>query len=111
MMAYYYKKRKKSIAILNEIADTATNQKLEIDDIPAEELKSDLYKAILNCGKLHVSTEELDELLAISHLEPDSKKLKRHRLLNKIEKNHPGFIVRVKDQIDKRQFSYKITRL
>lgn len=111
MMAYYYKKRKKSIAILNEIVDSETTQKLETDDIPAEELKSDLYKAILNCGKLHVSTEELDELLAISHLEPDSKKLKRHRLLNKIEKNHPGFIVRVKDQIDKRQFSYKITRL
>ena len=111
MMAYYYKKRKKSIAIFDEIVDSETMQKLEIDDIPAEELKSDLYKAILNCGKLHVSTEELDELLAISHLEPDSKKLKRHRLLNKIEKNHPGFIVRVKDQIDKRQFSYKITRL
>lgn len=111
MMAYYYKKRKKSTAILEEAVDSETTQKLEIDDAPAEELKSDLYKAILNCGKLHVSTEELDELLAISHLEPDSKKLKRHRLLNKIEKNHPGFIVRVKDQIDKRQFSYKINRL
>jgi len=111
IMAYYYKKRKKSIAIVEEKVDSETTQKLEIDDIPTEELKSDLYKAILNCGKLHVSTEELDELLAISHLEPDSKKLKRHRLLNKIEKNHPGFIVRVKDQIDKRQFSYKITRV
>ena len=109
VMAYYYKKSKSSKVITEQLPDNFDNQYFKIDVQP-EELQSDIYKAILNCGKLNVSTEELDELLGISHLEPDSKKLKRHRLLSKIEKKHPSFIVRIKDQIDKRQFSYQITK-
>ena len=109
MMAYYYKKRKNSKVIIEQLPDNFDNQEFK-KDVQPEELQSDIYKAILNCGKLNVSTEELDELLGISHLEPDSKKLKRHRLLSKIEKKHPSFIVRIKDQIDKRQFSYQITK-
>ena len=109
IMTYYYKKRKKNKIIIEPALDNIIMQEPEKDLLP-EELQSDVYKALLNYGKLNISTDELDELLAISHLEPDSKKLKRHRLLSKIEKKHPGFIVRIKDQIDKRQFSYQINK-
>ncbi len=74
------------------------------------ELPSDLYALLCQSDKTILVTEELDELLGISHLEPDSKKLKRHRLLSELEKNHPGFISRTKDPIDKRRFTYQLTK-
>lgn len=74
------------------------------------ELPIDLYALLCQSDKTILVTEELDELLGIAHLEPDSKKLKRHRLLSELEKNHPGFISRTKDPIDKRRFTYQLTK-
>lgn len=51
--------------------------------------------------------EEMDKILNISHLEGDSRKLRRHRLL----KDFPtGMIIRKKDEKDKRRFIYFIDR-
>jgi hypothetical protein len=52
--------------------------------------------------------EELDELLEIEHLEPDSKKLKRTRLINELNHTKPNFIERERDESDKRRYLYKI---
>jgi hypothetical protein len=52
--------------------------------------------------------EELDELLEIEHLEPDSRKLKRTRLINELNNSKPSFIERVRDESDKRRYLYKI---
>jgi hypothetical protein len=69
-----------------------------------------LYTTLLNCEKTFLSSDELDELFGISHLEPDSKKQKRHRFLAELNINHPGFIIKSKDQTDKRRFNYKIVK-
>ena len=69
-----------------------------------------LYTTLLQCEKTFLSCDELDELFGISHLEPDSKKSKRHRFLAELNVNHPGFITKSKDQTDKRRFNYKIVK-
>jgi hypothetical protein len=68
----------------------------------------DHFDILLQTKKTIFLTEELDQLLGIHHLESDSKKLKRHRILSEIEKKHPGCIKRIKDPIDKRRFSYQL---
>ena len=55
-----------------------------------------------------LTIDELDELLNITHLEPDSRKLRRFRLLKELSKSHPFMISRVKDKDDKRRFNYKV---
>lgn len=54
--------------------------------------------------------DELDALLEINHMEFDSRKLKRHRLLSDLEKTNPGLITRQKDDTDKRRFIYVIQK-
>jgi hypothetical protein len=68
----------------------------------------DHFEVLLQSKKTILLTEELDLLLGIHHLESDCKKLKRHRILSEIEKNHPGFLHRIKDPMDKRRFSYQL---
>ena len=54
--------------------------------------------------------EELDQLLGIAHMEGESKKTKRHRLLTVIDAQYPGLIERHKDSADKRRFLYFVHR-
>ena len=52
--------------------------------------------------------EELDNVLDITHLEAESRKLRRFRRLGELNQLQPGFIIRVKDEEDKRRFLYQI---
>jgi len=104
------------------LAETLPDAQTEIEDetqvVIEEEIQLDieenlsdsLYRVLLQSEKTFFSGDELDEIFGISHLEPDSKKSKRHRYLANLDKNHPGFVVRVKEQIDKRRFNYKIVK-
>jgi len=71
---------------------------------------TDLHLKLMGLEKDFLSTDELDEILEISHLEMDSKKLKRHRIINDLNANHPTFITRIKDENDRRRFLYKIKK-
>lgn len=102
--------------------ETSPDAQTEIEDetqvVIEEEIQSDieenlsdsLYRVLLQSEKTFFSGDELDEIFGIAHLEPDSKKSKRHRYLANLDKNHPGFVVRIKEQIDKRRFNYKIVK-
>lgn len=82
----------------------------EIQSDVEENLSDSLFRVLLQSEKTFFSGDELDEIFGIAHLEPDSKKSKRHRFLADLDKNHPGFVVRIKEQIDKRRFNYKIVK-
>ena len=71
---------------------------------------SNVYDSLLNVTTEIVNSDELDQLLGIDHLEVESKKLKRHRILTDLEQQYPGIITRIKDQNDKRRFNYKINK-
>jgi hypothetical protein len=104
------------------LAETLPDAQTDIEDetqvVIGEEIQTDieenlsdsLYRVLLQSEKTFFSGDELDEIFGIAHLEPDSKKSKRHRYLANLDKNHPGFVVRVKEQIDKRRFNYKIVK-
>ena len=55
-------------------------------------------------------THEIDELFDIEKLSYDSRKLKRHRLIQEINKKHPDLIQRVKDKEDQRKYLYIINK-
>ena len=94
-----------------EIEDEITEDSEEENHAEIEEDLSDsLYNTLLNSEKTFFNGDELDEIFGIAHLEPDSKKSKRHRYLANLDKNHPGFVVRIREQIDKRRFNYKIVK-
>jgi hypothetical protein len=57
-----------------------------------------------------LNTEELDELLGIEHMDVDSKKFKRNRMINEMNQRHADFITRIKDDTDKRRFLYQIKK-
>lgn len=67
-------------------------------------------ESLKSYAKNSLTIEELDALFEIDHMENESKKSKRHRLLTTIKTNHPGFITRVKDENDKRRFVYLVDR-
>ena len=90
--------------------ETATESLNYTQTVIEEDLSDSLYMILLKSEKTFLSSDELDELLGISHLEPDSKKSKRHRFLVELNVNHPGFITKSKDQSDKRRFIYKIVK-
>jgi len=69
-----------------------------------------LITRILQHNQTSFSQEELDILLDIAHMEGESKKTKRHRLLSMIESQYPGLIERHKDSTDKRRFLYFIQK-
>lgn len=73
-------------------------------------LANPLFEKIAASSKNILDIDELDKLLEIDHMEFDSRKLKRHRILNDLEKSHPGFILRQKDETDKRRFIYEIKK-
>jgi hypothetical protein len=82
----------------------------EIQSDVEENLSDSLYSVLLQSEKTFFNGDELDEIFGIAHLEPDSKKSKRHRYLANLDKNHPGFVVRIREQVDKRRFNYKIVK-
>ena len=67
-----------------------------------------LVQQLLQVKQTSLTQEELDTLLGIAHMEGESKKTKRHRLLSMIESQYPGLIERQKDSSDKRRFLYFI---
>lgn len=69
-----------------------------------------LVTRILQHNQTSFSQDELDTLLDIAHMEGESKKTKRHRLLSMIESQYPGLIERHKDSTDKRRFLYFIQK-
>ena len=79
---------------------------IELDQIQDNQLEILVLKITkLNKGILNM--EELDNLLDITHLEAESRKLRRFRKLSEINQLQPGFITRIKDEEDKRRFYTK----
>jgi hypothetical protein len=68
------------------------------------------YDALMRQEKKLLTMEELDILLEIEHMESDSKKLRRFRIIQNLNDRYPGFITRVKDLNDKRRFLYQLKR-
>lgn len=87
------------------------NKGLDLDGIPQNLTKE--LQIIVNKLKDHqsktISKEELDEFLGISHHSYETIKTRRSSLINTINKNSDINIERVRSQIDKRYFDYKIT--
>ena len=80
---------------------------IELDQIQDNQLEILVLKITkLNKGILNM--EELDNLLDITHLEAESRKLRRFRRLSELNQLQPGFITRIKDEEDKRRFLYQI---
>ncbi len=67
-----------------------------------------LYQRIVASETTNLTIQELDVLLEIEKLSSDSRKLKRHRLINELNTHYPGLIERVKDLSDRRRNIYKI---
>jgi hypothetical protein len=67
-----------------------------------------LYQRIVASENCNLTIQELDMLLEIDKLSSDSRKLKRHRLINELNSHYPGIIERVKDLSDRRRNIYKI---
>lgn len=86
---------------LNKISNTIDN-KFNKDP--------NVIELIYNSDKNYVTVEELDVILQINHLEINSLRLKRHRILKEVEKHRPGLITRIKDVADKRKFKYQINK-
>ena len=101
-----YFKNKPSVNLSNLSLQIFSSKTIE----PNEVLPENLYLKLLNSTQTILNSDELDEILSISRLEPDSKKLRRHRLLVELEKTNPGFITRIKDSDDKRRFTYSINK-
>ena len=69
-----------------------------------------LIQRIIRHNAKTLTNEELDQLLGIDHMELESRKAKRHRILAQIEVASPGLIHRIKDESDKRRFVYYVSR-
>jgi len=65
---------------------------------------------LLETEKIVFSTEELDKIFKIDHLQPNSKKIKRSLLIKKFEELFVGFITRERSTDDKRIFNYRINK-
>lgn len=98
------RQRNKKKANLNGEANQDTSNTL-IEESP---IWDEITKSLVQSSKNVLSTEELDLILNISHLEPDSRKLRRHRIISELQKQNPTLITRIKDSTDRRKFLYKI---
>ena len=70
------------------------------------EFKKDFYET----DKIVFTTDELDKIFRIDHLQPNSKKIKRSLLIKKFEELFAGFITRERSTDDKRIFNYRINK-
>jgi hypothetical protein len=99
----WFKKVKKNAQIItNQIVD-------EEEDVQITNTEN-TYLKIIELNKEILSMEELDIVLEIHHLTLESRKLRRYRYLTELNKIYPGFIVRTKDEVDKRKFLYIISK-
>lgn len=71
---------------------------------------TEMHLMLLKYSNSILSQEDFDEILGINKLEQDSKKLKRFRIIEELNLNHPLFIERIKDSTDKRRNVYKINK-
>jgi hypothetical protein len=99
----WFKKVKKNAQII-------TNQIVNEEDEVQNTNTEIMYRKIIELNKEILSMEELDIALEINHLTLESRKLRRHRHLTELNKMYPGFIVRTKDEVDKRKFLYRISK-
>ena len=65
----------------------------DVEQIIENNIQKKVVENFLNSQKTELSVEELDELLEISHLTDDSRRLRRHRMLIEFPE---GFITRTK---------------
>ena len=86
-------------------------RKVIVPEIPNSEKPHPLIQVILSSAKTEFSSDELDVLFGIDYMEQESKKMKRHRLLIKLNEIHPNLITRVKDQTDKRKAIFKVNKV
>ena len=99
LIFFIYKRKTKVTANKSNPIELDQNQDNQLEILVLKITK--LNKGILNM-------EELDNLLDITHLEAESRKLRRFRKLSEINQLQPGFIIRIKDEEDKRRFLYQI---
>lgn len=99
-LAFLYQRRKKL-----KTATVDSPSEIIIEELP---IQTEIIENLINSSKNVLTTDELDYILKIGHLEQDSRKLRRHRLLSEIQKNHPTLITRIKDVADRRRFLYKV---
>ena len=71
---------------------------------------TEIHQRLFSHQNNSFTTDELDVVLEIDHLEADSKKLKRHRIINDLNQTHTNFIERIKDNNDKRKYIYIINK-
>ena len=105
-----YRKKKQALQFIeknNIFVEVKKDRSIDVQE-EVQYIQSHLVTAIKNAKKSILTSDELDELLNITHLEPDSRKLRRFRLLKELSKDHPFLISRVKDNDDKRRFHYKV---
>jgi hypothetical protein len=113
MGIYRYVKRKPK-PILSNDTEAEEPKELILQSIQAKVESHTDHKELKRIAQLfidlnvsEINWDEMDKILNISHLEGDSRKLRRHRLL----KDFPeGMITRNKAEIDKRRFMYLINR-
>lgn len=86
------------------------NRKKISDNLNVDLFSNPLLEKLQASTKNTLDIDELDALLEINHMEFDSRKLKRHRLLSDLEKTNPGLITRQKDETDRRRFIYIIKK-
>ncbi len=102
---YFYKIFEKLIQKIK------VKRKKIVTEIPNSEKPHPLIQVILSSAKTEFSSDELDVLFGIDYMEQESKKMKRHRLLIKLNEIHPNLITRVKDQFDKRKAIFKVNKV
>jgi hypothetical protein len=74
-----------------------------------EDFSKNFYlDALIHSSKNFFTVSELDSLFGINELLNDSRKLKRHRIINELNKQFPGLITRIKDDTDRRRNIYQI---
>ena len=105
-----FKKRKRlladsSLAEADELIDSPLITKALYEN--DKDIQQQLAKRLLDSSKTELTIEEIDDLLEISHLIGDSRKLRRHRIL----KTFPdGAISRNKSNVDRRSFTYTLDK-
>ncbi len=97
------------ITILIVYTYKSRQKRITSSDYPVLE-KHNYYDKISTCSDKTLRTHEMDELFDIEKLSYDSRKLKRHRLIQEINKKHPDLIQRVKDREDQRKYLYIINK-
>lgn len=99
------------IIIIYVIKRLKKRTKISIEGINENNiLPSPLVLKLINYISEKITVEELDILFEIDHMEAESKKSKRHRIISHLDQVHPGLITRVKDETDKRKFVYHIDK-